>query len=162
MVSIKYPKRFGQGERPGRWRNISLLCSRKLGTKGIYLDGPVSRARTKSYVLRRGGTIQLGGWSVAQGPGETRASLFPGSAHRGARKAHGPSRIESAPRGRFALVQTGEGIPVSRRVGLASPWMFLPSLPGRSVKVLVDEFNALDHWMTGLCCSCHFPRLAAS
>ena len=57
------------------------------------------------------------------------------------RMAHGPSRIESALRGRFALVRTGEGIPVSRRVGLVSPWVFLPLLPGRSVNTLDDEFT---------------------
>ena len=54
--------------------------------------------------------------------------------------AHGPSRIESALRGRFALARTGEGIPVSRRVGSVSPWVFLPLLPGRSVNALDDEF----------------------
>ena len=50
--------------------------------------------------------------------------------------AHGPSRIESALRGRFALVRTGEGTPVSRRVGLVSPRALLPLLPGRSATAL--------------------------
>ena len=57
--------------------------------------------------------------------------------------AHGPSRIESALRGRFALVRTGEGILVSRRVGLVSPWALLPLLPGRSINALIATSCAL-------------------
>ena len=58
-------KEDGQGERLGQWRSVPSLYNRKLGTKGICSDGPVSQARTKSYVLCRGGAIQLGVWSVA-------------------------------------------------------------------------------------------------
>ena len=64
MNTIYSPKGIGQGEELGCW-NGSLLYSGRLGTKGVCLDGPVSRARTTSYVLCRGGLIQVGVWSVA-------------------------------------------------------------------------------------------------
>ena len=129
-------KEIGQGERLGHWRSASLLYSRKLGTKGICLDGPVSRARTKSYALCRGGAIQLGGWSVAQGPSETRASLYPGSAHRGS-----------------------AGWPTARP-GLRAPFVaasHLFELLGRFFHCCLAAQSM--RWVMSLCCFCHFCAL---